>query len=107
MKSSIQRVKAKPPTAAQKARLEHEVAELAKLSPRELRAQARPMTAAQKAQWSRARRGRPRKPPGAKAARVLFTINPKLLEQADQYARAHGLTRAQLIANGLQRIMSA
>ena len=29
----------------------------------------------------------PRKPPGDKAARVLFTINPELLKQADRYAR--------------------
>jgi len=65
------------------------------------------MIAARQAQWSRVRRVRPGKPPGAKAARVLFTINPELLKQADPHARAHSLTRAQLIANGLQRILSA
>jgi hypothetical protein len=107
MRTKIHRVKAKPLSPAEAARLDREVAELAKLSTEELRARARPMTAAEAAQWERMRRGRPRKPPARKAKRVLFTIDPEVLKQADRYARSHGLTRAQLIANGLRRVMSA
>lgn len=102
-----QRVRLKPLPARELARLEREVAELATLSTRELRKRARPLTARERAQWERARRGRPRKAPGTKAARVLFTIDPELLKQADQYARQHGLTSAQLIATGLRKAMSA
>jgi hypothetical protein len=107
MKTGIQRVAAKPLTPAEEAKLDREVRELAKLSTESLLARARPLTSAETAQWERARRGRPRKPPGGKAARVLFTIEPQLLEQVDRYAQAHGLTRAQLIANGLRKVMSA
>jgi hypothetical protein len=102
-----QRVRLKPLPARQQARLERDVAELATLSTEELRKRARPLTAAERAEWERARRGRPRKVPGTKAARVLFTIDPELLKRADEYARRHGLTRAQLLATGLQKAISA
>jgi hypothetical protein len=103
----IRRVRLKPLPSPEQARLEREVAEFAKLSTEELRKRARSLTARGHAQWERARRGRPRKAPGSKAARVLFTIDPELLKQADQYARRHGLTRAELIATGLRKAMSA
>ena len=87
--------------------LDREVQDLGKLSLRELEARARPLTPGERDQWLLARRGRPRKALGTKAARVLFTIDPGLLKQADRYARVHGLTRAQLIASGLRTVMSA
>lgn len=102
-----QRVRLKPLPAGDQARLEREVAGLATLSTAELRKRARPLTTTERAQWERAKRGRPRKAPGAKAARVLFTIDPELLKRADAYARRHGLTRAQLIATGLRKAISA
>jgi hypothetical protein len=43
------------------------------------------------------KRGRPPKPPGQKAARVLITIEPALLAAADAAAGRCGLTRAALI----------
>lgn len=101
------RVRLKPLPAREQARLDRDVAELATLSTGELRKRARPLTAAQRVEWERARRGRPRKAPGAKAARVLFTIDPDLLKRVDQYARLHGMTRAQLIATGLRKAISA
>lgn len=107
MKTKVQRVKAKPLAPAEATRLDRQVGELAKLSTEDLRSRARPMTPAEATQWKRVRRGRPRKLPGRKAKRVLFTIDPKLLNEADRYARAHGLTRTQLIANGLRSVMSA
>jgi hypothetical protein len=107
MKTNIQRVTAKPLTPAQESRLDREVRALATLSTEVLQDRARPLTPTENAQWERARRGRPKKPIGRKAARVLFTIEPELLEKADRYAREHGLTRAQLIANGLRTVLSA
>jgi hypothetical protein len=43
------------------------------------------------------KRGRPAKPTGEKAARVLITMTPKLLAAADAAADKTGLTRAGLI----------
>ncbi len=47
------------------------------------------------------KRGRPRKPPGEKAARVLITMTPKLLAAADAAAGRRGLTRAGLIRQAI------
>lgn len=65
------------------------------------------MTAAQRRNWTASRRGpgRPRKPPGEKAARVLVTLKPQLLADADAYAAKQGLTRAELFARGLAAIL--
>lgn len=43
------------------------------------------------------KRGRPPKPAGGKAARVLITMTPQLLAAADAAADQRGLTRAGLI----------
>ena len=43
------------------------------------------------------KRGRPAKPEGQKAARVLITMAPKLLAAADAAAGKRGLTRAGLV----------
>jgi hypothetical protein len=43
------------------------------------------------------KRGRPPKPAGEKAARVLITMTPELLAAADAAADRRGLTRAGLI----------
>jgi hypothetical protein len=64
----------------------------------------RPLTAAQRRQWERVkRRGRPRKGLGAKP--VSVTIEAELLRRADAYAQQHGLTRAALIARGLEAVI--
>jgi hypothetical protein len=64
----------------------------------------RPLTAAQRRQWERVkRRGRPRKGLGARP--VSVTIEADLLRRADAYAQQHGLTRAALIARGLEAVI--
>ena len=50
------------------------------------------------------RRGRPRV--GAGAQRVQVTMERSLLERADRYARAHGLSRSELIARCLMPVVS-
>jgi hypothetical protein len=66
-----------------------------------------PMTAAQRRNWTTSRRGpgRPRKPAAEKAARVLVTLKPQLLADADAYAAKQGVTRAELFARGLAAIL--
>ncbi len=69
----------------------------------------RPMTARERRGWDRAKRGRgrPSKAPGQKAKRVLLTIQPLLLAEADAFARRHGMSRSDLFARGLRIIFSA
>ncbi len=47
------------------------------------------------------KRGRPAKPAGQKAARVLITMAPQLLAAADAAAGKKGLTRAGLIRQAM------
>ena len=67
-------------------------------------ADLRPLTADQRRQWDRIkRRGRPKTGLGAKP--VSVTIEADLLRRADEYAARHGLTRAALIARGLEAVL--
>ena len=52
----------------------------------------------------RAKRGRPIV--GAGAQRIQVTIERGLLTRADDYARRHGLTRAQLLARAVNDMLS-
>lgn len=67
----------------------------------------RPMNARERREWEAFKRspGRPRKAAGEKAARVLVTVAPELLKEADAYAKKEGITRSQLFAQGLKSIM--
>lgn len=65
-----------------------------------------PLTAAQRRVWKKARRGRPAKKPEEKAARITTTIDPLLLRRADRFARAHGLTRAEMLTRGLKAVLA-
>jgi hypothetical protein len=70
--------------------------------------QTRDLTPAERALWDQARRGpgRPRKAAGEKAARVLVTVAPRLLAEADAYAHRHGISRAELFARGLVAVLA-
>ena len=46
-----------------------------------------PLTSQQQERWESAKRGRPKKPPGAKAVPTLITVEPQLLRRADAYAK--------------------
>ena len=69
----------------------------------------RTMTARERRRWERAKRGRgrPSKAPGQKAVRVLLTIQPPLLAEADAFARRHGLSRSELFARSLRVVFAA
>ena len=69
----------------------------------------RPMSARERRRWERAKRGRgrPSKAPGQKAVRVLLTIQPPLLAEADAFARRHGLSRSELFARSLRIVFAA
>ena len=67
----------------------------------------RPLTMADRKQFNKAARkaGRPRI--GAGARRINITVEKRLLEHADAYARKNGLTRAAMVAEGLKRLIAA
>ena len=80
-------------------------AEVRKSDRRQSMDKLRPMSARNKLLWEAAqrRRGRPRL--GTGAVKVLVTLDPTLLEQADRYAKLQHLKRSQLISRALKNEM--
>ena len=66
---------------------------------------AKPLTPEQRAQWERAKRkrGRPRNGHGVKV--ISLSVERGLLRAADKEAKARGLSRAQVFAMGLKRLL--
>ena len=76
------------------------------------RSETRPMTAAERARWDRVQnslkakrpvRGRPRIGNGAEV--VAISIEKGLLDQADAYARHHGLGRSEVFILGIKAVV--
>ena len=70
-------------------------------------ARSRPLNARERKQWRRfkAKMGRPKVGKGAKT--ISLTVEKSLLKQADAYAKRHGISRANLVAQGLQAIIGS
>ena len=80
---------------------DREVARYDRMTPR-----GRPLTKAQKALHGRARKlGRPRIGKGAKT--IALTMERGLLRQVDAWAKHKGISRAQLVAQGLREVLPA
>jgi hypothetical protein len=79
--------------------------DIEKQDPSERLAQSRPLNARERARWQpfKKKMGRPRVGKGAKL--ISVTVEKGLLERADAYAKEHGLKRAQMIAQGLLRVI--
>jgi hypothetical protein len=71
-------------------------------------ADTRPLSSKDKALWEAAKRGRgrPPKPPEAKAVAVQVTFEPQLLHKIDAYAAARKMSRAELLARGAKLAMA-
>ena len=67
----------------------------------------RPMTVTERARWQRIKRkpGRPRQGKGHKV--IAVSVEKELLKQSDALAKRLGITRAALIARGLQGVLTA
>ncbi|HET6246850.1 MAG TPA: hypothetical protein VFE47_04050 [Tepidisphaeraceae bacterium] len=74
-------------------------------TPEQRRAESRPLNKAEQARWNKVKRkaGRPRIGKGIKL--ISLSIERGLLDRADSYARAHKISRAQLIARGIVGII--
>ena len=74
------------------------------------RKETRPLTAAERAAWKKFRerrrlRGRPKVGQGAKV--VSVTIEGGLLKRADALAKREGVSRAKVVARGLELLLRA
>jgi hypothetical protein len=81
--------------------------ELEAESPESRLARSRPLNTRARKQWQRfkAKMGRPKVDKGAKT--ISLTVEKNLLKQADAYAKRHGISRANLVAQGLQAIIGS
>lgn len=75
-------------------------------------APSRPLTVAERAEWKRVQaalkakhktRGRPVTGRGVKV--ISLSVEKELLARADAHAKRHGISRAQLVARGLQAVL--
>jgi|SRR4051812_45412491 len=74
------------------------------------RKEGRPLTREQRKAWAkfqerRGKRGRPKLGEGAKT--VSLTIEGGLLKRADALAKRKGISRAQIVARGLELLLKA
>lgn len=71
--------------------------------------ETRPLSKHSRALWELAKRGRgrPRKPAGEKAARILISIEPRLLALIEEFANANSLDRSKLFALSVQAFIAA
>ena len=68
----------------------------------------RPLTAEEWVEENRARNKLPGRPPvGEGAEKLRISMERSLLKRADAYAKRHKMTRSQLIAEGLRRVLGA
>jgi hypothetical protein len=89
-------------TDAQRAKI---IADIEAETLEERLARSKPLGARQRATWRRIKKkmGRPKIGKGCKPIAVSLEIG--LLKRADAYAKQHGLKRAQLISEGLVRVI--
>ena len=86
-------------TAAQREAI---VAGLEGESPRRRQARSRPLNAGERKQWRRFQQKAVRPPVGRGSKAISLTLEKGLLEKADAFARRHGLSRSQLVAESLR-----
>lgn len=66
----------------------------------------RPLTAARRRVWDRVKRKDTAGSGSKKARSILIPVDVKLLGRADDYAKAHGLTRAEVVELGLKALVT-
>jgi len=75
-------------------------------TPQQRMAQSRQLNAKERSQWRRfKKKGRPKVGRGAKT--ISLTVEKELLKRADAYARRLGISRAKLVARGLQAVIGS
>ena len=89
---------------AQKDRM---VREIEAETPQQRLARSRPLNAREREQWRRFKKkaGRPKIGSGTK--NVSVSLERDLLRAADRFAKRHGMSRSQLIAQGVKTIIGS
>lgn len=65
--------------------------------------ETQPLTAKERARWERVKRKKPGRPRIGDGAKVIsLSMERGLLERADAYAKRAGISRAQLVAEGIE-----
>jgi hypothetical protein len=84
---------------------ERVVGEIEGEGPGERLARSRGLNGRERGQWRRfkGKMGRPRVGKGART--ISLTVEKGLLKRADAYAKRHGMSRARLVAMGLEAVM--
>ena len=70
------------------------------------RSSFKPLTAAQRKQWSRIKRKIGRPTIGAGAKQISVSMELDRLKRVDRYAKAHDLKRTEVIAQGVDLLLS-
>ena len=71
-------------------------------------AETKPLTPSMRQQERQARRKKPGRPRiGQGAEKLRISMEKGLLKQVDAYAEAHGMTRSDLIAQSLRKLLKA
>jgi hypothetical protein len=83
------------------------VRELESESPEKRLARSRPLTAAQRQRWQRIRRRLNARKPNKSVKIISVGLEPALVKRADAHAKRLGISRAQLVAQGLQAILGS
>jgi hypothetical protein len=83
--------------------------ELEDESPWDRLARSRPLNARERRQWqkfkARSKMGRPKVGQGART--ISLTVELGLLKKADAYAKRHGISRAKVVAQGLNALFGS
>lgn len=76
-------------------------------TPQQRLARSRPLNAEERRRWRqfKSKMGRPKVGKGAKT--ISLTVERDLLDRADAYAKQHGISRAKLVAQGLQAVIGS
>lgn len=70
--------------------------------------ETKPLTPGMRKQEQQARRKKPGRPRvGAGAEKLRISMEKGLLKKVDAYAEAHGISRSDLIARGLRKLLKA
>lgn len=83
------------------------VREIEAESPEQRLARSRPLNARERVLWQRCKRKAGRPKIGRGTTNVSVSLEKSLLREADRYARRHGMSRSQLIAQGVRALIGS
>jgi hypothetical protein len=81
--------------------------ELEAESPQRRLARSRPLSAAQRQRWQRIKRQLNARKSSKSVKVISVGLEPALVKRADAHAKRLGISRAQLVAQGLQAILGS